>query len=572
MFVRTRVLLAASGAVLAFTPNGFTQSIQRASVDPTGGDANGASYGAVLSADGRWLAFTSSANDLVAGDLQPEVEDLVVRDLVAGVTGFAVFDVDGKQALGWSGSPTLSADGRWLLFTSAAENLVPNDANGCSDVFLRDRVLGINERVTLTWDQGEPDRDCSSPYPHGMSADQRRIVFSSSAKNLVPDKTTWWGDVFVRDRSLGTTVRVSTPWNGGEANSVSYACSLSGDGRCVLFTSAATNLVPGDTNDCNDVFLRDLELGTLERVNLTHDGLQANAGAYSAWPSGDARFVFFDSDASDLVPNDSNGATDVFVRDRVLASTWRASVTALGGETDGYSWSPAITPDARFSAFTSSATNLAPGDTNAHDDVYLHDGLSGAVTRVSLGVGGGQAEEFCDYATLSGDGRFIAFESTASNLVPNDHNRDRDVFVVDRGPARITVFCTPTSSAQGCLASISARGTPSATAAEPYTVRANHVAGRITGILFYGTTPFTPPFGASGLCVAPPWRRTSPTNSFAAGLCASALSLDFNAHLQSLADPAGLVGRELFCQWWCADPKGPTGSAWSDALSFVVQP
>jgi Tol biopolymer transport system component len=564
-------VLLSSGLTLAIPAVLAAQSIQRASVGPHGEDATGASFGAVISADGRWLAFSSSANDLVPGDVNSDV-DLFVRDLVAGVTDFAVLDSGGHQAVGWSGSPSLSADGQWLLFTSASANLVAGDTNGCSDVFLRDRLLGVNERVTLTWDQSEPNRDCSSPYPHGLSADLRRVVFSSNAQNLVPDKTTWWGDVFVRDRVLGTTVRVSTPWNGGEADSVSYACSISGDGRCVLLSSAATNLVPGDTNGCNDVFLRDLGLGTIERVNLTYLGLEANAGAYSAWPSFDARFVFFDSDATDLVANDQNGATDVFARDRWLATTRRVSVTALGGETNGYSWSPAITPDGRFFAFTSSATNLAAGDTNAHDDVYLHDGLTGASVRVSLGGHGMQGDEFCDYATISSDARYVAFESTASNLVPGDDNRERDVFVVDRGPARIATYCAATTSGSGCTAWISARGTPSATSSAPFTIRANAIAGRVTGVLFYGATPFAPPFGPKGACVAPPLQRTLATNSYAAHPCASALEIDFNAHLQALPDPAALAGHELFCQWWCVDSKGPTGFAWSDALSFIVQP
>lgn len=574
MSSRVQILRVLAGAACAVVCASSleAQTLIRASVGPNGVEGDQPSWGAVLSEDGRWLLFTSSANNLVPGDVHDQSPDLILRDLVTGVNEFVVLDLLGQQSLGDPGSASISPDGRYVLFTSNVSTLVTGDTNGFTDVFLRDRKLGTNERVSLTWQGGEADGDCGAPSPGSMSDDARRVVFESGAKGLVAGKTTWWFDVFVRDRELGTTVCVSLPWNGGEADSASHAAAISGDGRCVLFTSDATNLVPGDTNGKYDLFLRDLELGTLERVNLSHDGLEADDSASGARSSRDGRWVCFDSMATNLVPGDTNGVSDVFLRDRVLGLTTRLDVSSAGAQAGDHSWLGAPASDARFVAFTSAATNLVLGDTNGHDDIYLHDRLSGGTSRVSLCPNGVQGEEFCDYAAISGDGRLVAFESTASNLVPDDHNRARDVFVVDRGPALVASYCVGTQSALGCTPSISARGTPSVSSQEPFTIRALDVAGRVTGILFYGVGPIAPAFQGSGACVAPPFRRTPATNSPAAGPCLGSLAVDFNAHVQSLPDPAALVGLELYCQWWHHDPKGASGSAFSDALLFTIQP
>jgi Tol biopolymer transport system component len=249
------------------------------------------------------------------------------------------------------------------------------------------------------------------------------------ATNLVPGDTNGTGDVFVRDRQAGITERVSVGPGGVQGNRFSNGRALSPDGRFVAFNSLAANLVPGDTNGTFDVFVRDRDTGTTERVSVGPGGVQADVGGALGALSADGRFVAFESLSSNLVPGDTNGTTDVFVRDRQTGTTRRISLGPGGVQGDGQSFGAQISADGRFVAFASNATNLAPGDTNGESDVFVRDRRTGTTLRASLGPGGVRGNGQSNNPGLSADGRFVAFLSFATNLVPGDTNDTQDVFL-----------------------------------------------------------------------------------------------------------------------------------------------
>src|SRR5437660_1328853 len=258
----------------------------------------------------------------------------------------------------------------------------------------------------------------------------QRQVLSSVTLVLL---TALWG----RSAGAQTTVRVSVASGGTEGDDASLGSALSADGRFVAFDSAATDLVAGDTNGASDVFVHDRQTGTTERVSVASDGTQANnVSSYPAL-SADGRFVAFQSDATNLVAGDTNGATDVFVHDRQTGATERVSVASGGGtqgnrNSGGFFAFPALSADGRLVAFQSDATNLVARDTNGATDVFVHDRQTGTTERVSVASGGSQGNGFSAGPVLSADGRFVAFHSTATNLVAGDTNGATDVFVHDR--------------------------------------------------------------------------------------------------------------------------------------------
>jgi Tol biopolymer transport system component len=169
--------------------------------------------------------------------------------------------------------------------------------------------------------------------------------------------------------------------------------------------------------------------GTTARVSLGPNGVQGNSYSFSPALSADGRFVAFESEASNLVPGDTNGERDVFVHDRQAGTTERVSVRRDGVQVRGSSYRPALSADGRFVAFVSRVHTLVPGDTNNKADVFVRDRRTGTTERVSVGPNGVQGNGRSDFPTLSADGRFVAFESEASNLGPGDTNDAGDVFV-----------------------------------------------------------------------------------------------------------------------------------------------
>jgi uncharacterized repeat protein (TIGR01451 family) len=397
----------------------------RVSVASDGNEANGRSSNPSLSADGRHVAFTSFASNLVPGDTNGGY-DVFVHDRETGETTRVSVASDGMQANSGSSNPSISACGRYVAFDSHASNLVPGDTNGIWDVFVYDRETGETTRVSVASDGSQGNGYSQHP---SISSGGRHVAFISWASNLVPGDTNEVNDVFVHDRATGETIRVSVASDGAQANGESHNPSISADGRHVAFTSFASNLVPGDTNGGYDVFVHDRETGETTRVSVASDGTEANYGSHYPSISADGRYVAFDSDASNLVPGDTNWHTDVFVHDRETGETTRVSVASDGTEANSGSSHPSISVDGQYVAFTSWASNLVPGDWNDTIDVFLYDRETGETTRVSVASEGTEANDGSLNPSISAGGHYVAFGSDASNLVPEDTNETMDVFV-----------------------------------------------------------------------------------------------------------------------------------------------
>jgi Tol biopolymer transport system component len=355
--------------------------------------------------------------------------------LAAGVT-LASVDSNEAQGNGDSGMfgafVDLSGDGRFVTFTSSASNLVPNDTNGASDVFVRDLEAGTTELVSVT-----PGGAVGNGTSNGssISATGRFVVFNSGANDLVAGDTNGTLDVFVRDRQLGTTELVSLSGAGSLGNNLSGWGSATPDGRFVAFHSYATNLVAGDTNGTTDIFVRDRQLGTTERVSVSTAGAQATGGSQMARISADGSLVFFESDAPDLVAGDTNGWRDVFVHDRGTAETTRVSLSEADGQLTTCCGASAatISPDGRFVSFGSTSSGVVAGATGYQ--VYLRDRVLGTTELVSAtdaGVPGNAGSTPSLMRGVSDDGRFVTFSSLASNLAAGDVNGASDVYVRDR--------------------------------------------------------------------------------------------------------------------------------------------
>jgi len=327
----------------------------------------------------------------------------------------------------------LSADGRYVAFWSAATNLVPGDTNGKQDVYVRDLLLGTIERSSVDSAGVEGDGDSTDP---SISADGNLVAFQSAATNLAGGDTNARLDVYVRDRAAGTTTRVSLDSAGVEGDHDSTRADVSSNGRFVAFQSRAANWVMGDTNNRFDAFVKDLSTGTLDCVSLDALGAVGNNTSGSPAISGDGRWVAFHSLASNLEPGDANANFDVFLRDRLTGTLERLSVGPLGEAADYFSQTPSITPDGRYVAFSSTATNLIVGDTNNVFDVFVRDTVLDVTRRISVDSQNYQGTSTSQGSSISADGRFVVFQSSAPNLVLGDtnggaFNLDFDVFVHD---------------------------------------------------------------------------------------------------------------------------------------------
>ncbi|MBZ0320238.1 MAG: hypothetical protein K8L91_27750 [Anaerolineae bacterium] len=404
-------------------------AIHRVSLTSLGAQSQGSMSGAKMSTDGRFVTFYSGVG-LVPGD-GDSTPDIYVFDRQTCEVQLVSVSTAGVKSNGNSFTPSISGDGRYVVYESGATNLVTGDTNNFNDIFLHDRATGTTTRVSVD-SSGAQSNDNS--YAADISADGRFIAFESRATNLAPNDTNGVRDIFLHNRLNGNTFRVSFSNTGGQATGGnSRYPALSADGRYVAFESDATNLVTGDTNGGTDIFVRDRQANTTTRVSVATGGTQSDNGSYRPRISADGSIVVFTSYATNLVSSDTNGYEDVFVYDFTSATTSRVSVGTGGVETiGGVSQYADISDDGRYVAFESDAENLVSGDTNSSNDIFLHDRTTGITTRVSVGVGGTEANGYSYNATLSGDARYIGFESDADNLVPSDTNSGSDIFVTPR--------------------------------------------------------------------------------------------------------------------------------------------
>ena len=423
MLLLLALILTPAGSVRA-APGNTT----RVSVASDGTQANGGSFTPSISADGRYVAFASIAVNLVSGDTNG-VQDIFVHDRQTGQTTRVSVASGGAQANGPSFDPSISADGRYVAFASLATNLVSGDTNNEQDIFVHDRQTGQTTRVSVATGGGQANLASSDP---SISADGRYVAFESIASNLVSGDTNNTGDIFVHDRQTGATTRVSIGPGGTQANRGSLAPSISADGRYVAFHSSATNLVSGVTNGTTHIFVHDRQTGATTRVSVASDGTEGNSGSIKPSISADGRYVAFQSIATNLVSGCTNGTQHIFVHDRQTGQTTCVSVASDGTEGNSGSNDPSISANGRYVAFQSQANNLVSGDTGFITDIFIHDRQTGVTTRVSIAFDGTEANNVSSAPSISADGRYIAFESNASNLVNGDTNGNQDIFVHDR--------------------------------------------------------------------------------------------------------------------------------------------
>jgi Tol biopolymer transport system component len=391
-----------------------SNQIQLVSVSSGGVPGNSYSDYPSMSADGRFVAFYSQANSLVPNDVNGDYSDVFVHDRQTGQTEIVSVSSTGVQGNGYSYYPSISANGRFVAFSSSSNNLVPNVTNG-GEIYVRDRQTGQTEIVSIS-SSGAPGNDTSN-YP-SISADGRLIAFESFASNLTPNNTTG-KQVFVHDRQTGQTEIVSVSVTGGQGNSYSYDPSISADGRYIVFESSATNLVANDTNrDYQDIFVRDRQLGQTEIASVSSTGVQGNGYSYYPSISANGRFVVFESGAKNLVGG-TVPSGEIYIHDRQTGQTEIVSVSSIGVPASAFSHnqSPNVSADGHFVVFDSDATNLVPIDTNNRADSFVHNRQTGQTEIVSVSDTGEQGNGGGTASFLSADGRFIAFQSGSTNLV-----------------------------------------------------------------------------------------------------------------------------------------------------------
>jgi Tol biopolymer transport system component len=381
-------------------------------VDSVGAEGNNASTAPSTSSDGRYVAFESFATNLVANDTNNK-PDVFVHDRQTGFTSRVSVNSAGAEGDESSTDPSISSDGRYVAFESDATDLVAGDTNGFFDVFVHDRQTGTTTRVSVDSAGAE---GIGASFDPSISSDGGYVAFESDVA-FVADNANF--DVYVHDRQTGATTLVSVDSFGAGGNDNSADPSISSDGRYVAFESKAIDLVPLGSNGLIHIFVHDRdtdgdeqydEAGSISTLQVSVDsaGAQGIGGDSSSCSiSGDGRYVAFVSAATNLVANDTNGSTDVFVHDLQTGKTTRVSVDSAGIEGDNNSNFPSISSDGRYVAFESAATNLVADDTNGSADIFVHDLQTGTTTRVSVDLDGVEGNDNSNAPSMSADGILI---------------------------------------------------------------------------------------------------------------------------------------------------------------------
>jgi CSLREA domain-containing protein len=426
--------------------------IRRVNVPAAGGEATYASWATGLSDDARYAVFTSFAWNLISGDTNNRA-DVFVVDQQRGTLERANVRSDGNQEwidapgmydVAQSGNGQISDDGRYVVFQSNAPNLVDGDTNLKADIFVFDRTTRSVKRVNLAADtQDQANDDACFPT---ISGNGRYVAFMSTATNLVPGADSGLGQIYICEWQTGAIHLVSAGPDSLPGDGWSATLALSKDGLRVAFTSQSTNLVADDTiGGTQDVFVADWQTGSMRRIAGSVDGV---SDCQWPWISGNGRFVAFQSVADNFVADDTNATMDIFVYDCDLGTIERVSVAAGGAQGNATSAHASLSYDGRFVAFASDASNLVPGDTNHVADVFVVDRVSHAIERVSVNAQGVQGDAYSQSTSywmgtprLSADGRYVVFQSLAGNLVAHDNNRVMDVFVAPTSAAALYADC-----------------------------------------------------------------------------------------------------------------------------------
>ncbi len=426
--VRSVVLAALpAAAVLASAAPTGGRSWTRVSVSAAGGVPDQASFEPAVTPNGRFVAFYSSASDLLSFPSGGSSK-VVVRDMRRGRTALASHTPAGGEGNGGSSDPALSSNGRFVVFQSTASDLVDGDLAGHEDIFLSDMRSGVVSRVSTGFDGSEADGE-SYVYGATISGNGRWVVFTSNATNLVDGVDTHgYYQVYLRDVRKGTTTLVSRSTGGSGAGGSCFYPSISPNGRFVVYYANAGDIVAGGSNGKFHIYLFDAKAGTSARVSIGLMGAIGDGDSYFPVVSNNGRFVAYDSNATNLVAGDVDVAMDAFLADRETGAT-----VLLGRVGDTYQ--PSIAANGKSVVFYSDDPNLVAGDGNGTGDTYRYDAVDGTIERLSVDAAGveGDGDTYTFGPSLASNGRFVAVTTNATNLADDglvDGNGTYDVFLL----------------------------------------------------------------------------------------------------------------------------------------------
>ena len=413
------VVVAAGAAIAVAAPAHAAGATTRVSSSSTGVAGNEVSEAPWVTADGRYVGFSSSATNLVPNQTN-FTEDAFVRDRLTGTTERVSVATDGTQAQYPSVRPRVSADGRYVVFDSFAPNLVPGDTNGLTDVFLRDRTAHTTTRISVS---ATGQQSNGSSYWASISPDARFVAYTSDATNLVPGVNTGYANVYLLDRQTGSLKLVSDTAAAVPGNGNSQTPVVSANGQYVAFESQASNLVPGDTNNAMDVFVKNMTTGAVQLVSVTNSGQEFDGGGSTGdgvdmSMSADGRYVMFVGQAT-------NANAQLYVRDRTLNTTTLISVGADGKPGDYATYEGSISPNGRYVAFNTGSSNIVPGSP-PYFNSYVRDRVAGTTTLASVTWTGAAITESTGELAMSNVG--VCFQSYASNVVQDTVGRIGQIY------------------------------------------------------------------------------------------------------------------------------------------------
>jgi Tol biopolymer transport system component len=558
---------------LASPASGQGYTLQQIDLSSGGVQGNSDVWEVYVSGDGRYVAFTSTANNLVPGDTNGQF-DAFVRDLLFGTTERVSLGASGQQVSGESAARAISFDGRYVVFTSFSADVHPADPEAKGDIFVRDRLLGTTELISIPFDSSPSQYDCKRA---DISGDGRYVVFDGGDSNLAPGDTNGTGDVFLRDRLIGTTEIVSLSSDGTQGDLPSWMAAISGDGTRIAFLSKSKTFYP-NSDDYWHVFLRDRTTGTTLAVDLSPEG---ELGNWDLLPdpaiSPDGSTVAFVSGATNLMPGD-----ELLLHPKPYL--WREgqpiqAITFAGGRTGVLIRDASLTTEGRFVAFEGGGKFWVTGDPTSSTDIFLQDMELHVTQQVSSNGYANPANFSTTRSSMSWDGGVIAFTSYADNLVPGTTGlRHGFVRISDHAPGQAGMaYCWPGESQIGCQPHFVPSGLSSASAGSGHDLRIDQAPNGEIGLLLYSTLGPKPQLLSSGwICLTPPLRRM-PVHATGGSLppaadCSGTFAEDFNAWIVSGQDASLVAGAPVWLQGWTRDPSAAGGALYSDAVAFIVGP
>lgn len=542
-----------------------------------GSPIQGNSGGRQLSDDGRQLLFVTDAANVVPNDTNG-VSELFLRDLQTGAIERATPLPGGGQCT-HATDGTCTPDARFILFASYGSDFVANDTNGTGDLFVRDRQTGLIDRVSVATSGAQADS-----YSGGtaISDDGRFVAFETDATTLVslPPSALGVTHIYVRDRLNGTTVLADQSSTGAVANYFSRYAQISNDGRYVLFRSKASNLLATPMPLYHSqLYLRDLVAGTTVLASASSSGAAPAYDTEFGTLTGDGRFACFANGSPGFDPAWPLPGARLFLRDLASGQTQRVDLDSFGSApaTEGASGG-AIDRSGRYVLFCSTSNAFVTRDTNSIQDSFVRDLASGITNRVNVDSTGAQSDEpgwGCGIPEITADGRVVSFWTTEGRFGAGDSNGFNDTYVHERWQAAPTSYCRAKLSSLGCVPQMDSTGAPSATGSAPFLVAAHSVCNQQPATLRYGFAPDRRPFAGGFSCIAPPFVALggiSTGGSPSGSDCSGAPSFDFNAYIRSGSDPRLLPGTVVEAQYLFHDPGDALGQGLTNALQFVIGP